>query len=444
MKSILLLLAAALYSTAAFAAEPAPTRIAVTAAHLIAPEQGKVIERPVVFVEGDRITGVRSGGAVPEGYIHIDLGNATLLPGLIDTHVHLDYAPEPVTGNYYQDILQRGAVDLAITAPVAARATLDAGFTTVRNLGSRAYIDAALRNAINRGAIAGPRVLAATLAMSATGGHMDEYTGFSPAIEFHGPSGIADGVDGVRARVRENVKRGADVIKFAAGAGVLSAEESVGAAQYSQAEMDAIVEEAHRWHKRVAAHAHGAEAIRMAIKAGVDSVEHASLIDDEGLRLAKQHGTYLVIDIYNDDYILSEYARLGYPASVLEKERKIGRTQRESFQRAVRAGAKIAFGTDAGVYPHGWNAKQFAKMVEWGMTPMQAIQSATTNAADLLGWSDKVGAVKPGLYADLVAVNGDPLADVAVLEHVDFVMKAGEVIKGQSSLRPASQVAGGE
>lgn len=445
MKAVLFLAAAALCcGSGAFAAEPAPTRIAITAAHLVAPEQGKVIEHPLVLIEGDRITEVRNSGAVPDGYRHIDLGNATLLPGLIDTHVHIDYDPEPVSGNYYQDVLQQSAIDIAVVAHVVTRRTVEAGFTTVRNLGSRDYIDVALRNAINRGAISGPRILAATLAMGATGGHMDDYTGFSPAIEFHGPSGIADGVDGVRAKVRENVKRGADVIKFAASAGVMSAEESVGAAQYSQAEMDAIVDEAHRWHKRVAAHAHGTEAIKMAIKAGVDSVEHASLIDDEGIRLAKQRGTYLVFDIYNDDYILSEYTRLGFPQSVVEKERKIGRTQRESFRRAVRAGSKIAFGTDAGVYPNGWNAKQFAKMVEWGMTPMQAIQAATTNAADLLGWSDRVGAVKPGLYADLVAVNGDPLTDVSVLEHVDFVMKGGEVIKGSPSLRHATEAASGE
>ena len=232
----------------------------------------------------------------------------------------------------------------------------------------------------------GPRILAATLPLGATGGHADGTTGFAPNIEFHGETGVADGVDAVRERVRENVKHGADVIKFMASAGVLSNETSVGAPQYSQAEMDAIVDEAHRWGKKVAAHAHGAEAIKMAIRAGVDSVEHCSFIDDEGLKLAKQHGTYLVFDIYNDDYILAEYGKLGVPQAQIDKEKLVGRVQRENFRKAVQAGEKMAFGTDAGVYPHGWNAKQFAKEVEWGMTPLQAIRSATINAADLLGW----------------------------------------------------------
>lgn len=424
----LLILAA---STCAAQSPSPPKRIAVSAARLIAPEQGKAIEHPLVLIEGDRIREVRSDGQVPEGYTRIDLGAATLLPGLIDCHVHLANDPTQSSGNYYKDVLQTSAIDSAVLAHVFARRTLDAGFTTVRNLGSAEYIDVALRNAIGRGDVAGPRILAATLPLGATGGHADDTTGFSPYIQFHGESGVADGVDAVRRRVREDVKRGADVIKFMASAGVLSAEESVGAPQYSQAEMDAIVDEAHRWGRKVAAHAHGAEAIKMAIKAGVDSVEHSSLIDDEGLKLAKQHGTYLVFDVYNDDYILAEYARLGFPESMTEKEKKVGRLQRESFRRAVKAGEKLAFGTDAGVYPHGGNAKQFAKMVEWGMTPMQAIQAATTSAADLLGWSDRVGAVKPGYYADLVAVGGDPLADVSVLEHVGFVMKGGAVVRNE-------------
>jgi imidazolonepropionase-like amidohydrolase len=216
---------------------------------------------------------------------------------------------------------------------------------------------------------------------------------------------------------------------------VLSEEESVGAPQFSQEEMNAVVDEAAMWGRKVAAHAHGAEGIKRAIKAGVASVEHASLIDDEGITLAKEHGTYLVMDIYNDDYILAEYKRLGYPDKIMDKERLVGRTQRENFRKAVQAGAKMAFGTDAGVYPHGWNARQFAKMVEWGMTPIQALQAATVNAADLLGWSDRVGVLAKGMYADVVAVEGDPLKDITTTEHVTFVMKGGSVVK-RETVRP--------
>jgi len=225
------------------------------------------------------------------------------------------------------------------------------------------------------------------------------------------------------------VKYGADLIKVLASAGVLSEEESVGAPQYSQEELNAVVEEAAMWGRKVAAHAHGAEAIKRAVRAGVASVEHGSLIDDEGIRLMKERGTYLVADIYNDDYIIAEYTRLGFPQKIIEKERLVGRQQRENFKKAVQAGVKIAFGTDAGVYPHGWNAKQFAHMVRWGTTPMQAIQAATVSAADLIGWADRVGALEPGKFADVIAVVGDPLQDVTVLEHVAFVMKGGQVVK---------------
>lgn len=431
MRAILYSLSLAIAASASVAAAAgAPRPLAVTAARLIAPEQGKVIEHPVILIEGERITRVSSGGEIPADYDRINLGDATLLPGLIDVHVHLDFDPAFGSGNYYKDILTLSPIDTAVLAPTSARRTLEAGFTTVRNLGSAQYIDLALRNAIDRGQIAGPRIIAAAIALGATGGHADGSTGFSPEIQFHGASGVVDGVDAIRQRVRENVKRGADVIKFMAGAGVLSNEESVGAAQYTQDEMNALVDEAHRWGRKVAAHAHGAEAIKMAIKAGVDSVEHCSLIDEEGLKLAKQRGTWLDFDVYNDDYILSEYAKLGVPQNQIDKEKLVGRTQRENFRRAVRAGEKMAFATDAGVYPHGWNAKQFAKMVEWGMTPMQAIQAATTQAAELLGWSDRVGSLQPGRYADLIAVDGDPLTDISRLEHVRFVLKGGVVAKG--------------
>lgn len=428
MRNRHLLLALILACSPGLAGAAQQRHLALSAARLIAPEQARVIEHPLVLIDGERIREVREGGAVPDGYEHIDLGAATLLPGLIDVHVHLDFDPSFASGNYYKDLLTLSPIDAAVLAPTAARRTLEAGFTTVRNLGSAEYIDVALRNAIDRGQLPGPRIVAATLALGATGGHADPDTGFSPFIQFNGASGVVDGADAIRQRVRENVKRGADVIKFMASAGVLSNEQSVGAPQYSQEEMNALVDEAHRWGRKVAAHAHGAEAIKMAIRAGVDSVEHCSFIDEEGLKLARQHGTWLDFDIYNDDYILSEYGKLGVPQAQLDKEKLVGRTQRENFRRAVKAGARMAFATDAGVYPHGWNAKQFAKMVEWGMTPLQAIQAATTHAAELLGRADQVGAVKPGLYADLVAVEADPLTDIATLERVSFVMKGGVVV----------------
>lgn len=313
-------------------------------------------------------------------------------------------------------------------AHVFARRTLEAGFTTIRDLGAAEFVDVALRNAIDRAEIPGPRMQVATLALGSTGGHND-LSGFSPYLEFTTFSGVADGVDEIRKLIRLEIKNGADVIKMIASAGVLSEEEAVGAPQYSQEEMNAVVEEAAMWGRRVAAHAHGPEAIKRALRAGVRSIEHASLIDDEGLAIAKERGVWLVMDIYNDDYILEQYKKLGFPQKVLDKEAKVGRLQRENFQKAVQEGIKLAFGTDAGVFPHGWNGRQFAKMVAWGMTPMQAIQSATTSAAELLGWSDRVGSIAPGQFADIIAVNGDPLKDISELERVAFVMKGGVVYK---------------
>ncbi|HSX61998.1 MAG TPA: amidohydrolase family protein [Tahibacter sp.] len=419
-QSLLAAVAALAVSPAAFA-----ERIAVTADRLVDVDSGALREKAVVVVDGERIVEVRTDGQVPADARRIDLGDVTLMPGLIDCHVHIDGQ----SGDFYTEAFRRSPIDNAVKAHLYARRTLLAGFTTVRNVGSAEFIDVALRNAINRGEVQGPRILASGVALGATGGHADGGTGFSPYLRFEGYSGIADGVDAIRAKVRFDVKYGADVIKFMASAGVLSEEESVGEPQYSQEEMNALVDEAHRWHRKVAAHAHGTEAIKMAVRAGVDSVEHGSFLDDEAIALMNKHGTWLVADIYNDDYILSEFARLKYPESMIEKERKVGRIQRESFQRAVKAGVKIAYGTDAGVYPHGDNAKQFAKMTQWGQTPMQALQSATVRAAELLGRSDQVGAVRKGLYADLVAVPGNPLNDIAVMENVSFVMKGGKVEK---------------
>jgi imidazolonepropionase-like amidohydrolase len=401
-----------------------PKKIAIRAGRMIDTKTGASVNNAVILIEGEKITAAGAGLSVPADAEVIDLSGKTVLPGLIDCHTHVTGQPE----NFYEDLFRKSPIDTAITAHIYAKRTLEAGFTTIRDVGASEYIDAALRNAINAGKIAGPRMQVATLSLSATGGHGD-LNGFSPYLKFTGLDRVVDGVDELRKQIRTNIKYGADVIKVLATAGVLSEEESVGAPQYSQEELNAVVEEAKMWGRKVAAHAHGTEGIKRAIRAGVASVEHGSFIDEEGIRLMKERGTYLVADIYNDDYILAEFAKLGYPDKIIEKERLVGRTQRENFQKAAKAGVKIAYGTDAGVYPHGWNGKQFAHMVKWGLTPTQAIQAATLSAADLLGWNDKVGVISSGAFADIIAVDGDPLKDVTELERVKFVMKGGVVYK---------------
>ncbi len=401
-----------------------PKRIAIKAGRLFDPKTGVVINNAFILIENDKVTAVGPNVTVPAGYEVIDLKDKFVLPGLIDCHTHVTGQPE----NFYEDLFRKSPIDVAVTAHIYAKRTLEAGFTTIRDVGASEYIDVALRNAINAGKVVGPRMQVATLALSSTGGHGD-LNGFSPYLKFNGLDRVVDGVDELRKQIRTNIKYGADVIKMLATAGVLSEEEAVGAPQYSQEEMNAVVEEARMWSRKVAAHAHGTEGIKRAIRAGVASIEHGSFIDEEGIRMMKERGTYLVADIYNDDFILAEYAKMGYPEKIIEKERMVGRLQRENFQKAALAGVKIAYGTDAGVYPHGWNGKQFAHMVKWGLTPVQALQSATLNAADLLGWNDKVGVIAAGAFADIIAVDGDPLKDVTELERVKFVMKGGVVYK---------------
>jgi imidazolonepropionase-like amidohydrolase len=309
-----------------------------------------------------------------------------------------------------------------------ARRTLEAGFTTVRNVGSSGYQDVGLMQGINRGYIEGPRIVPATYAIGSTGGHCDA-TQFPPSITTPSTQ-IANSPDEYRALVRKVHKYGAQVIKVCMTGGVLSKGDSVGAQQLSLEEIKAVVEEAHRLGLRVAVHAHGTEGINDALRAGVDTIEHASLADAESFRLAKERGAWFDMDIYNDDYILSDGAKNGVFPESLEKERMIGLKQRQTFRAAHAAGVKMLFGTDGGVYPNGDNARQFAKMVEWGMSPMEAIQAATKSAAEALDKTADLGAIAPGRYADLIAVDGDPLKDVALLEHVAIVMKGGTLVKG--------------
>ena len=425
MSPIAGLVAAAALATVAPPAPDAPV-IAIHAAHLVDVVAGRMLDDAVVIISGDHVAAAGSAATTPTpaGARRIELGAATLLPGLIDVHVHLTSNASDEGLNGLVKTTAREAVD----GVANARKTLEAGFTTVRNVGAGGFSDVALRDAINEGEIEGPRMLVSGPPLGATGGHADD--NLLPFDYHHLSEGAADGPWALRAKVRQNVKYGADLIKFMATGGVLSHGDSVDGQQLSQDEMNAVVEEAHMWGRRVAVHAHGASGIRGAILAGADSIEHASLIDDEGIRLARARGVYLSMDIYNDDFILAEGERNGIEPASLDKERQIGRLQRANFQKAVKAGVKMAFGTDAGVYPHGDNARQFPVMVSYGMTSIQAIQAATVNAADLLGWGGKVGRIAPGYYADLIAVDGDPMADVRTLARVSFVMKGGVVWKG--------------
>src|SRR5690348_5226237 len=399
----------------------------VTADRMLDVVNGRYVEHPAIFIDDSgRVTSIGDARTVrfTDQVKHIDLPGETLLPGLIDMHVHMNSLAE-IGG--YQGLKYTDAFWSAI-GPYNARKTIDAGFTTVRNVGSPDFSDVGLKQAIDGCWVVGPRIVPATYLLGATGGHCDDTNGLPPSLGNRQAPGIVTSPAEAREKVRWVHKYGAEVIKICATGGVFSLGDSVGAQQLSYEEMKAIADEAHMLAMKVAAHAHGDAGIHDAILAGIDTIEHASLASDATIQLAKQHGTWFDMDIYNDDYILATGTSNGTEQESLDKERMIGRKQRETFQRAVRAGVKMIFGTDAGVYPHGQNARQFAKMVQWGMTPLQAIQAATSNASEALTRND-VGIVEPGRYGDLVAVKGDPLHDVRLLEHVDAVIKGGTRVR---------------
>ncbi|MDG2251568.1 MAG: amidohydrolase family protein [Gammaproteobacteria bacterium] len=401
----------------------------IRAGQLLDVTNGRMLSDQLIVVRNNVIEAVGDANRIniPSGAIEIDLSNSTILPGLIDAHVHLT---SDASVNGY-DSLSRSSIRNALYGTYSAGLTLRSGFTTVRNVGAVAYGDVALRDSIVDGEVAGPRMIVAGQSLGITGGHCDN--NLLPAEYDFNAGGVADGPWAVRQKVRENNKYSADLIKFCATGGVMSKGTSLGAQQFTQEEMNAIVDEAHTLGMKVAAHAHGTNGIQAAIRAGVDSVEHASILDDETIRLALEYETTLVMDIYVSDYILESGAEVGMLEESLAKEREVGQVQRESFQRAHAAGVNIVFGSDAGVYPHGLNGRQFSKMVEFGMSPMQAIQAATLKAAALLGLENQVGTLNEGAYADLIAVQGNPLENVSLLENIGFVMKDGEVFLNQFS-----------
>jgi imidazolonepropionase-like amidohydrolase len=423
--AILLGVAASSLATAQDA--PLPKRTLIRAGKLLDVRSGKLLADQVVVIEADKIVSVGPAGAMgaSSGDQVIDLSKATVLPGLIDAHTHLTMDPDNV-----------GYEGLGISVPREtligarnARLTLEAGFTTVRNVGADAFTDVALRDAVRDGDIPGPRMRVSGPPLGITGGHCDN--NFLPA-EYHASAdGVADGISAVQHKVRENIKYGADLIKICATGGVLTLGDDPQASQYTLEEMKAIVADAHRLGRKVAAHAHGAQGILWAAEAGVDSIEHGSYIDDAGIAEMKKDGTYLVPTLYLSDWFLANADKLHVPPEMLAKGRTVARIARNNVAHAFASGVKVAFGTDAGVYPHGLNAREFAVMVQLGLTPLQSIQAATINAADLLGWPEKTGAIEPGKWADLIAVDGDPLRDVTTLERVKFVMKGGELVKNE-------------
>ncbi|MCL1038844.1 amidohydrolase family protein [Shewanella submarina] len=397
----------------------------LTADAMLDVENGKLISKPAIIIEDGRITAVGKQGELKQpadvdSVLH--LYQETLVPGLMDMHVHL-------SGDADDNFLASRNYSIprqTVIAAKNARKTLEAGFTTVRNLGASGYSVIGVMEGINNGDIPGPRIWAAGHSISVTGGHCDD--NFSAPEKKAKSGGVADGPWSVREKVRENIKYGANTIKICATGGVFSKGTKVGIQQYTFEELKAAADEAHMRGLVIAAHAHGTSGIKDAIRAGIDSIEHCSFMDDEAIKLAVKHGTYLSCDIYNTEYTLAFGEANGVPEENINKEKQVSKAQRESFRKAVKAGANMVFGSDAAIYPHGDNGKQFSRMVTFGMTPLQAIQAATINSAALMKQTD-VGQIKPGYLADIIAVKGNPLENISLLENVSFVMKDGKVYK---------------
>jgi imidazolonepropionase-like amidohydrolase len=409
---------------------PSAEPLVVLAGRLVDVAAGDVVMDRALVLESGRIDGVVPASAAPSAARTIDLSARTVLPGLIDSHSHL--IGEMDEGQGYAYLVNRSAAQEALTGVTNARATLLGGFTTVRDVGTfHAFVDIALREAIEEGRIAGPRMMCAGAFVTCPGGGGD-ITGLPPGVPV--PSelrvGVSSGADQVRANVRRILEAGADFIKVIATGAVLTAGTNPGEPELTEEEIRAAVEEAEARGSHVAAHAHGAEGAKRAIRAGARSIEHGCLIDDETIDLMVERGTYLVADMFDGDWMLQAGPGLGYSDEVLRKTEMTNDAQRENFAKAVKAGVKIAFGTDSGIYPHGMNAKNLAFHVRFGQTPMEAIRSATVVSAELMGWEDRVGSLASGRSADLIAVDGDPLDDITVLEDIPFVMKGGEVVKG--------------
>jgi imidazolonepropionase-like amidohydrolase len=409
----------------------APKKIVIRAGRVLNVRTGELRPNQSIVIEGDKISQIAPSGEIKAapGDTTIDLPDATLLPGLIDMHTHLTFELSSLS---YEGLKISTARE-ALHGARNARRTLEAGFTTVRNVGAKDYADIALRDAINDGDVIGPRMVASGPALGITGGHCDENL-LPPAFHFFG-EGVADGVEAVQHKVREVIKYGADVIKICATGGVLSKGDDPNASQFTLEEMKAIVADAHRLGRKVAAHAHGAEGVRWASEAGVDSIEHGHLMDDAAVATLKKNGTYLVPTLFLGEYMEKNLDRSDVPEYSKQKMRDVAAAMQKNVKKAFDAGVKVAFGTDAAVYPHGLNAGEFHVYVKLGMTPLAAIQTATVNASDLLGPKFAVGSLEPGKFADVIAVDGDPTKDVTILEHVKFVMKSGNVYKNDYAKR---------